>query len=443
MIALETLRQTFSGDILFPGDASYEQASTIFVGKGAPQTILLPHSAQDVALAIRYTKEQKLTLSVRSGGHGMAGFATNDGGIVIDLTRMNEVKIIDTAKGIVQIGTGATWEKTANALAKHGLIISSGDTRSVGVGGLTLGGGIGWMVRKYGLTIDSLIGAEVVTADGQILQANADEHADLFWAIRGGGGNFGIVTHFLFSARQSSGLVHAGAIIYDFTAMSAVLKTWRDTMQDADENLTSIVRILPPRGPAPGQLLVQICYDGTNDAMQATIAPLLQMAEAQSNNIQERKYVDFLEESIKPPIRVVVKSMFAQTLSDELISTIVGVYQKPGAPILQIRSMGGAVARVAADATAFAFRDSAVMIAGGTAVLTNNIATAMQPWETIAKYAEGAYGNFLSTHDAKDVALVYPATTTQRLATVKQAYDPDNLFSQNFTINPTAQESII
>src|SRR4249920_73366 len=201
--ALEALRRDFGGDIIEPGGAEYESASRSLLASGKPVHVLRPESVEDVQAGVRFAARAGLLLSVRGGGHGFPGFGTNDGGVVIDLSRLANVEIIDNERHLVRIGGGATWGQVAPALARHGLAISSGDTKSVGVGGLTLTGGIGWKVRKYGLALDNVVAAEVVTANGEVVHASARENPELFWAIRGGGGNFGIVTAFEFVAHPT------------------------------------------------------------------------------------------------------------------------------------------------------------------------------------------------------------------------------------------------
>ncbi len=209
---IDALRKNFSGEIILPDNASYEQASMAFIFKGAPAIVLKPKTPADVAMGIQYARSNSLLLSIRSGGHNGAGLGTNNGGLVIDMSLINTVELINKEKRIVRIGTGAVWGDVAKKLQEYGLALSSGDTKSVGVGGLALGGGIGWMARKYGLTIDHLVAAEIVTADGNVLHTNAAEHHDLFWAIRGGGGNFGVVTYFEFEAKPAT-QVYSGMII--------------------------------------------------------------------------------------------------------------------------------------------------------------------------------------------------------------------------------------
>ncbi|WP_406315172.1 FAD-binding oxidoreductase [Streptosporangium sp. NBC_01639] len=202
--ALEILRRDFGGDIIEPGGADYESASRSVLVSGSPAYVLRPKSVGDVQAGVGFAADAGLSLSVRGGGHGFAGFGTNDDGVVIDLSNLANVEVIDDERHLVRIGGGATWGQVADALAPYGLAISSGDTKSVGVGGLTLTGGIGWKVRKYGLALDNVAAAEVVTANGELVHASVEENPELFWAIRGGGGNSGIVTAFEFTAHPTT-----------------------------------------------------------------------------------------------------------------------------------------------------------------------------------------------------------------------------------------------
>ena len=237
--ALETLRRDFGGDIIEPGEAEYESARRTVLASGSPAHVLRPKNVGDMQAGVRFAARTGYLLSVRGGGHSYAGFGTNDGGLVIDLSRLANVEIIDKERHLVRIGGGATWGQVAAALAPHDLAISSGDTKSVGVGGLTLTGGIGWKVRKYGLALDNVAAAEVVTANGQVVHASAQENPELFWAIRGGGGNFGIVTAFEFVAHPTTDVFY-GKIAFPAPEAATVLRGWADYLRTAPEELTSV-----------------------------------------------------------------------------------------------------------------------------------------------------------------------------------------------------------
>ena len=438
---LDKLKQDFSGQVIAPGDELYEQASATFIRKGAPALVLRSATIEDIAMGIRYARDHSLPLSVRGGGHSFAGFGTNNGGLVIDLSSMKEIQLIHSDRRVVRIEAGATWGEVAQVLGQHQLAISSGDTKSVGVGGLTLGGGIGWMVRKYGLAIDSLLAAQVVTAYGETLRASATENEDLFWALRGGGGNFGLVTNFEFAARPVS-KVFFGTIFYGLEELSAVLKGWRDTMRSASEDLTTTLIIMPPFAGNPATLMVMACYAGTGAAAVQAVGPLLELGSVLNEDLKEVEYAEVLEEGQEPPdfLRLIGKNVFVESLSDELIQALAAAGGKEGSPAISIRSLGGAMARIPTEATAYAYRQSEAVIAGVTFVPANasesELSQALKPWESIAAFGSGAYSNFQGTTTEEDIQTIYPPVTYARLAAIKARYDPENLFNQNHNIRP-------
>ena len=287
--APEALRRDFGGDIIEPGDDGYDAASRTVLAAGSPAYVVRPASVRDVQAAVTFARDEGLALAVRGGGHGFAGFGTNDGGAVIDLRALDDVEVVDDEHHLVRIGGGATWGAVVDALAPHGLAISSGDTRTVGVGGLTLSGGIGWKVRKYGLALDNLVAAEIVTASAEVLRASAEENPELFWAIRGGGGNVGIVTAFEFRAHPTTD-VFFGTISFPAAEAPTVLAGWAEYFRDAPEELTSNVVLANPflGGPqAPVQ--VQVTYDG-DDAEQAAraIDPIRRLGTVLQSSIRPR-----------------------------------------------------------------------------------------------------------------------------------------------------------
>jgi FAD/FMN-containing dehydrogenase len=434
------LKSTIKGEVLVAGDSGYDAASTTFTTKGSPAVIVRPTSAGEVAKVIAAARGANMTLSVRSGGHSNAGHSTNDGGMVIDTTRMNSVKIIDEVQHIVRVGAGATWGEVAATLTKHGLAISSGDTETVGVGGLALAAGVGWMVRKYGLTIDHIVGVELVTADGAIIHANANEHADLFWALRGGGGNFGVATSFDIVA-QRVGKVYAGMIMYDLHELKQVLTGWRDCMRAAPDELTTMLLTMPPNPYFPGMpsaIILLICYAGDDKtAAMKAIDPLLSLGTVLNKDIKRKDYADVLAEAHPPQgVTIISNDAFVHELSDELIDVIC----EAEGQILQIRSVGGAMNRVAPDATAFAHRDNEALIVAPTFVKPGATAAeteaALAAWRSIEAFASGAYVNFFSDDSEAHVAAGYPTATYDRLARIKAEYDPDNIFHRNFNIKP-------
>ncbi|WP_419707002.1 FAD-binding oxidoreductase [Promicromonospora sp. NFX87] len=441
---IETLRRGFGGDIIEPGDAEYEAVGRSKLAAGSPAYVLRPGSTDDVRAAVRFAAGSGLTLSVRGGGHSFAGFGTNDGGIVIDLSLLAAVEVVDRERHLVRIGGGAHWGQVAEALAPHGLAISAGDTKSVGVGGLTLSGGIGWKVRRYGLALDTVVAAEIVTADGAVLTASADENPDLFWAIRGGGGNFGVVTSFGFEAHPTTEVVF-GKVTFPQAEAVDVLQGWADYLRTAPEEVTSIANLANPLAGGPeAPVEIHVAFDGDDpEAAARAFAPIRALGTVLDDDVAPHAYADILVEGGSPPpgIEVLAHDGFVERESvAEVLQILAEVGTSPGSPSIAIRSVGGAVARVPGDATAYAHRQAELMVAtlvGGPVHVVEAARAGLDAiWEKLGPHVSGAYANFLTTATDDDVAAVYPAETYERLAEVKRRYDPNNLFAHNHNVRP-------
>lgn len=441
------LTHRIAGEVVVPGSKTYDQLRNVFNQEGHPAVIVRGQSPGDIVLALRFAREQHLPVSVRSGGHGLSGLATNTGGLVLDLAHFNTVEILDPKPHLVRIGAGARWGEVARALATRGLAISSGDTNQVGVGGLTLGGGIGWMVRTYGLTIDSLQAAELITADGRILRISANEHPDLFWAIRGGGGNFGVVTSFDFHAHPCKAIV-GGEVIYEMAEVETLLTNWTSAMREAPEELNSTLVLFSGFGPkVPPQIRALLCYAGDDEAAASVaIKPFLQLGTMRSQDIQRKPYYAMLEDEVSPPpsFKMLGYDGFLKTLNEEALGVIAANYGRVGTPSIQIRGLGGAMARVSPQATAFAHRESEALVivpAIGPVNATEEQAQHIREtaWGPLEPLTSGAYINFLSDANEASVAVAYPGATYARLASIKARYDPDNVFNQNQNIKPSAK----
>lgn len=441
---LETLRHVFGGDIIERGAAEYASASRSILTTGSPAYVLRPKNVPDVAAGVRFAAETGLVLSVRGGGHGFPGFGTNDGGVVLDLGNLAHVEVVDDERHRVRIGGGATWGQVAEALAPRSLAISSGDTKGVGVGGLTLSGGIGWKVRKYGLALDSLVAAELVTADGRTVRASADMNDDLFWALRGGGGNLGVVTEFEFLAHRTTEVFH-GRVAFPASEAGAVLEGWADYLRAAPADLTSVVELANPFAGGPAAPVdVHVAFDGDDvAAAEAAIAPIRALGTVIADDIALKPYADTLADGMTPPpgIRVVTRNAFVgREPTREVLRVLVEAAASEGGPFIAIRSVGGAVARVPDDATAYAHRRAELMCVT-TIVGPDPVVEAARPgldaiWRRLAPHVEGAYANFLASATEQDVSAVYPPPTYRRLATVKRRYDPENLFAGNHNVLP-------
>ncbi len=442
--ARETLRRDFGGDIIEPGGAEYESASRSVWASGSPAYVLRPRSVGDVQAAVGFAASAGLSLSVRGGGHSFAGFGTSDGGIVIDLSNLANVEIIDKERHLVRIGGGATWGQVAAVLAPHCLAISSGDTKSVGVGGLTLTGGVGWKVRKHGLALDNVAAAEVVTASGQVVHASAEENPELFWAIRGGGGNFGIVTAFEFAAHPTTDVFY-GTIAFPASQAATVLQGWADYLRTAPDELTSTADFANPFAGGPeAPVQIHVAFDGDDPQLAAkAIDPIRRLGTMTGDDIALTPYADTLADGATPPpgIQFVTRSAFADK---ESVPEVLQILTEAGAsgqsPFIAVRSVGGAVSRIPDDATAYAHRQAELVfvttIAGPEPVIQAARPALDAIWARLAPHVNGAYANFLASATEEDVAAIYPTETYQRLAAVKRQYDPGNLFTRNHNIRP-------
>ena len=442
--ALEILRRDFGGDIIEPGGAGYGSARRSVLALGSPACVLRPKTVGDVQAGVRFAASAGLLLSVRGGGHGFAGFGTNDGGVVIDLGKLADVEVIDKECHLVRIGGGATWGQVAAALAPHGLAISSGDTKSVGVGGLTLTGGIGWKVRKYGLALDNVAAAEVVTASAEVVQASAAENPELFWAIRGGGGNFGIVTAFEFVAHPTRD-VFFGKIAFPASEAATVLQGWADYLRAAPEELTSVVNFAHPFAGRPeAPVEIYVAFDGDDPGLAAkAIDPVRRLGTVTGDDVALTPYADTLVDGAAPPpgLQLVTRSAFADKESvPEILQILTEAGASQRSPFIAVRSVGGAVSRVPDDATAYAHRQAELMFVTTTAG-PKPVVEAARPaletiWGRLAPHVNGAYANFLASATEEDVAAIYPTQTRKRLAAVKRQYDPGNLFTRNHNVRP-------
>jgi len=440
MTDLTSLRgafDTIDAETLLPGDVGYEAVRPAYFGVGDPAAIVRPTTPEQVADALRLAQQHALPVSVRSGGHGAKAFPNPDG-LVIDVSGIDSIEVLPD--GLVRVGSGATWGAVAEALAPHGLIVTSGDTRDVGVGGLALGGGMGWLVRAVGLTIDILESVELVTVDGRSITASAESEPELFWALRGGGGNFGVATHFTFRASPLPAVV-GGRIHLALDDLGGVLTAWRDVMRAAPDELSVTFLALPafdPSAAPSAQLLV--CYAGDDEAAGlAAIAPLLELPGVTGSDIALRPYLDLVEEAMTPPPVTMVGGNGFADLDDQTIADYTAsIAGSPGPTIASIRYLGGAFSRVPTDATAFAIRDREVMLFRVVLLPPDAapelIAAAEAPWAPMKQRITSTYGNFVEKGDPAQLPLLYPPATLERLRAVKTQFDPDNVLARNHNI---------
>lgn len=444
-VDLSTLQASLPGRVFGPGSDDYLAGSRVAKGPGSPLAVVRPEDAVDVAAVVAFARAHDLELSVRSGGHDSRGMSTNDGGLVLDL---RSLATIDVSGDLVTIGGGALWGQVADALAPHGLALSSGDTKTVGVGGLSLGGGVGWFVRLWGLAIDSLVSAEVVLADGRIVTASVESEPDLFWALRGGGGNFGVVTAFTYRAHPLPDGVVSGSIdLAPDADLAGVFRVWRDTLRAAPEELTTTYLGLPSfgEGMPPVSQIVFVWAGGDLDTARAAIAPLLEAPGVTGHTIERMPYAEVLvdeqpdsDQVDAPAIKLVDENGFAARFDDDLIAELAAVKRDLGDSVLMVRLLGGAYSRVAADATAWGFRDTEAWLVSA-AFVPDELYDAAAPklratWARLDPWLKGLYGNFSSLDDP--VTKMYPPATLSRLRSIKAAYDPSNVFHRNHNVTP-------
>jgi len=432
-MAIET-SENIDDIAIFPGDADYDEARTTIVGTARPAVVLRPRTAAEVAASLRHARADGLSVAVRSGGHNALGFGNIDGGAVLDLSLLDGVELL--GDGRVRIGAGATWGPTARALAEHGLALTSGDTTSVGVGGLTQAGGIGWMVRKHGLTIDSLLSAEVVTAAGDVVRASATAHADLFWALRGGAGNFGAVTAFEFQAQPVSS-VHFGTIAFALDDVVQLLKGWTAAMRSAPDELSTTLVLMPGFGDFPAGAILYVCLAGHDTT---ALEPLRSIGTVVAEDVSERPYAEVLEEAHPPDgVLPVIGNTLVRSVEEPLMEAIAAAYAA-GGRVVFLRSLGGAFGRVDPAETAFAHRDAEALVVSAAFLppdaTEDQIAEARGVWRTIGEHGTGSYSGFLGSDTAEDIAALWPSETLERLRQVKRTWDPDNVFRRNFNIVP-------
>jgi FAD/FMN-containing dehydrogenase len=454
-ISIQDLRAGLKGRVIAPGDPDYDEARTVFVGgiDRRPSLIARPADSTDVARVVSIARDRGAELAVRSGGHSSLGHSVSDGGVVLDLRDMRALDI-DTETRTAWAETGLTTGDYTVAAGAHGLATGFGDTASVGIGGITLGGGIGYLVRKYGLTIDDLLAAEVVTADGAILKVDADSHPDLFWAIRGGGGNFGVATRFKFRLHELPAAVGGMLLL---PATPETITDFIAESEAAPEELSTIANVMPAP-PMPfvppehhGKLVIMglLCYAGGAEAGERALAPFRGLAEPLVDMVRPISYPEMYppeEQEFHPT--AAGRTMFVDTVDNSVAETILERLEASDAfmRVAQIRVLGGAMARVPADATAFAHRRSGIM--------TNVAAVFMHPegrenyeaW--VADFAAalrqddaGAYVNFLNSEGPDGVRAAYPGSTWDRLAEIKGRYDPTNLFRLNQNIPPNGESA--
>jgi FAD/FMN-containing dehydrogenase len=454
---ISQLRSLVKGTVITPGDAAYDAARTVFYGgiDRRPAVVIQAADATDVSAVVALGRRTGLEVAIRSGGHSLAGHGVCDGGIVLDLSPMRAIQI-DAEQRTAWAEAGLTAGEYSAAADAYGLATGFGDSGSVGIGGITLGGGIGYLVRKHGLTIDDLLAADIVTAEGDLIRADADNNSDLFWAIRGGGGNFGVVTRFQFRLHEVGDVV-GGMLVLPATA--EVIRSYVATAEAAADELTTIASIMtaPPLPFLPAEyhgkivILAMLLHAGSAQAGQRAMAPFRALATPIADMVRPMRYPEIYppEQAGYHPLAA-GRTLFVDAVDHAVAETIIDHLESSTASmaVAQVRVLGGAMARVPVEATAFAHRRRRVLVNVGAVYQVPDEARTHEAWvsrfaRTLQRGDRSAYVNFLGPEGSARVRDAYPGGTWDRLAAVKARYDPTNLFRVNHNVSPANGRSTL
>jgi FAD/FMN-containing dehydrogenase len=443
---IKELKTRFTGRVIGPEDVDYDKTRQLFYGgfDKKPAIIVRVLNDEDIRKAISLSKERNLELAVRSGGHSVAGYSSADGGMVIDLRDMKKLDI-NVSQRSVWAETGSTAIELTNELDKYDFVLGFGDTGSVGIGGITLGGGIGYLVRKFGLTIDNLLAAEIITADGQVLQTDKEHHPDLFWAIRGGGGNFGVVSKFKYALHDLSEC-YGGMLLLPATANTI----WGciEIANKASEELSAIFNIMPapPMPFVPSEyhgklsIMALIMFAGSSKDGEKAIAPIRDLTTPLVDMVKTMRYkgIFFPEDENYHPTAV-SRNIYLKNVELNTAKLIVEWLNKIEAPMkaLQLRVLGGAMAKIPTSETAYAHRHNAIMGNIAAFYQTEKEKEERQQWVddfsgALSQGDSAGYVGFLGPAEQDRLHDAYPEETLQRLRKIKKQYDPENLFRMNF-----------
>jgi len=448
---LESLRSQIAGDVLAPSEAAYDVARRVHNGliDRRPTAVVRTHGTADVQAAVRFARERGLEISVRGGGHNVAGNAVTEGGVMIDLSAMRGVHV-DPRLRRARVQGGATWGDYNRETQLHGLASTGGVVSTTGVGGLTLGGGLGWLMGKYGMAVDSLRAVELVTATGDIVRTSAKEHPDLFWALRGGGGNFGVATWLEFELYPVGPTIVGGLVAHPFSAARDVLRFYRDFTASLPDDLTVFAGLLhAPDGSGAKLAAIIAVHAGALDAGATAVAPLKRFGSPVMDVIGPMPYsaANMMFDAGFPKGALNYwKSNFLATLKDEAIDTLIERFAAAPSPMngLLLEHFHGAATRVSPTETAFPHRSVGYnFLAVGewvdSAQTAPNVAWTREAYAAMRPhFAEGRYVNYLNAEEMNEGGAVESAfgPNGRRLREVKRCYDPDNVFHLNQNIKP-------
>jgi alkanesulfonate monooxygenase SsuD/methylene tetrahydromethanopterin reductase-like flavin-dependent oxidoreductase (luciferase family) len=433
-IDYDAIPATLAASAVEPGDVRYASVRSNYLRGGSPGLVLRPRNTAEVADALGYARRHDVPLGVRSGGHGISGRSTNDGGIVIDLAALNGIEVLDAATRRVRIGPGARWGEVAQALHPHGWAITSGDYGGVGVGGLATAGGIGFLAREHGLTIDHIRAVEVVLADGSVVRADEHHHPDLFWGVRGAGSALGIVTSFEFEADEVGELGFA-QLTLDASDTAGLLRAYGSVVEAAPRDLTAFLILGPPRRGRPAMATIMAAVDSPEpDTIVERLQPLAGIGPLLAQQVVLTPYPGIVSLPEPGPHHgqgePAMRSALAEHITPELARAMEDFLHSGATYFLQFRSVGGAVADVPPDATAYAHRSANFSAVAGGA----NRHRLDAAWDEMAGHFRGLYWSFETDRRPARLLDAYPPATLRRLQEVKCRYDPDDVFRDNVVI---------
>ena len=432
-----------------PASGAYDEARRVFNGMidRYPAAIVRPRGTSDVVRAVAFARDRGLPVAVRGGGHNVAGHGTCDGGLLIDFSLMRTVRV-DTASQTARADPGCDWVDFDSETTLHGLATTGGTVGSTGIAGLTLGGGVGFLMGSYGLTCDNLVSVDLVTADATAVTVTDQGHPDLFWGIRGGGGNFGVVTSFEFRLHRVEALL-AGLVLYSMRDARSALEMFREVCSTAPDELTCAFAMITLPDGGPPVAAVAACYNGPVDEGEALIAPLRRLGPPLDDGIRPMRYPEVQRIFAEIPfgLQNYWKGAFLGEMTDDVIAATVDAFAAVTSDhsAILIEAPHGAVARVPDDATAFGqrqarFNASALAIWESPADRDRHIGWARGYADALAPNATGGYVNYLGDDaSSADVSAAYGKARYERLVALKDAYDPTNMFRFNQNVIPTAQ----
>ncbi|MFD0056912.1 FAD-binding oxidoreductase [Streptomyces sp. NPDC127168] len=417
-----------SGKLITPDDTRYGEYRSTYTTVGSPAVVAVPVTTSDVATALLMARERGLPLAVRSGGHGLAGSGTNHGGLVIDLRRLNKVTVLDRRKRLVRVEAGARWAQVAEALSPHGLAISSGDHGNVGVGGLATGGGVGWLVRYFGLTVDRVRAVDVVLTDGSVVRADAFNEPDLLWVMRGAGAGAGVAVAFEFEAIELRNVGYA-QLIARVDPAGQVLQRLDAALKDAPRELTTAL-MLSSQGSVTSAFITAVVATDNEQVIRRAIEPLLGIGDVALQQAVIAPYTSLVPRqhmhSNVGQMRSSSTNGLITNITPAAAHAIVGVASGPAPVLIQIRSLGGAVADTDPADTAFPHRHQRSLVIASSFPPYDHEALG-KAWEPVAEHTEGAYVNFESNPTKSAFDQTYPGTVGSRVTELWKRYDPEGI----------------